>query len=97
MTDIVLECRTCAAYVVSPADPSAGECRRRAPVPVVLHWHEAPELNEHGCVKGFRVTMWPGVHADRCNCMEYSPGQAIIAQLAMKQAEAEAEAAGPLN
>ena len=89
-TELVLECRTCAAYVVNPSDPNVGECRRRAPVPIVLHWHEPPELNEHGRVRGYRLTVWPCVHADD-NCMEYTPGRAIISELAVAQAQAESK------
>ena len=61
-----------------------------------MHWPDRPELNEDGRVKGFRLTVWPGVNADD-NCLEYAPGQAIIAQLAMKQAAEEAAGAGPLQ
>ena len=93
---MVLECRTCAAYLASPSDPSLGECRRHAPTPLVMHWPERPELNEHGRVKGFRLTVWPGVNATDA-CMEFSPGQAILTRLATEKAAEEAAGAGPLQ
>ena len=90
--NMVLECRTCAAYLASP-DPTVGECRRRAPVPLVMHWPERPDLNEHGSVAGYRLTVWPGVNATDA-CMEYTPGRELAMQIA---AQHEAAGVGKLN
>ena len=94
--DMVLECRTCTAFRAHPDKPDVGECRRRAPVPIVMHWPERPEVDEHGRIKGFRMTIWPGVNGDDA-CMEYTPSHAIMTKLATQKAAAEAMEAGPLN
>ena len=78
--EAVFECRGCSAYRAHPTKPDVGECRRRAPVPLVAHWTDAPDLDEHGSVRGFRLTIWPGVGADD-NCMEFMPSAELMAQL----------------
>ena len=81
---VILECRSCAAYREHPVKPDVGECRRRAPVPLVLHWPTEPDVDEHGSVRGFRLTVWPGVSASDA-CLEYSPNAETIAQVEANQ------------
>ena len=88
--EAMMECRTCSAYREHPTKADTGECRRRAPVPLVLHWPTAPEVDEHGRLRGFRLTVWPGVSADDA-CMEYMPSAELMAQLTA-QYEASMEA-----
>ena len=97
--EIVFECSGCMAYMAHPSNPSVGECRRRAPAPVVMVTQERPELDERGRVKGFRLTVWPGVAATD-SCCEYQPSNATMAKVARQQAEKEAKVeakAGRLN
>ena len=86
--EIVFECGGCMAFMAHPDNPDVGECRRHAPVPLVVHWPERPELNEHGRVKGFRLTVWPGVNATD-SCCEYAPSDVTLAKVAKMQAATE--------
>ena len=79
--EATFECRTCSAYRAHPDKADVGECRRRAPVPVVMVTRERPEVDEHGRIKGCRLTVWPGVGAAD-GCMEYQPSADFVAQLA---------------
>ena len=87
---IVFECGGCLAYRAHPDKPDVGECRRRAPVPIVMVSRERPEVDVHGRVLGFRLTIWPGVNATD-SCCEYQPSQATVGKLAAMQAATEAE------
>ena len=78
--EMIFECRTCGAYKEHPDNPDQGECRRRAPTPLVMHWPEKPEVDEHGRILGYRCTCWPAVSADD-GCCEFVPGPEVGAQL----------------
>ena len=96
---IVFECSGCMAFMAHPSKPDVGECRRRAPVPLVMVSRERPEVDVHGRVLGFRHTVWPGVNATD-SCCEYQPSHATMAMVAKMEAEKEAQVeakAGPLN
>ena len=78
--EMVFECSNCAAFRAHPDKVGFGECRRRAPSPLVLHWPDRPEVDEHGSLLGFRLVLWPATAATDA-CMEYMPGPEVAAQM----------------
>ena len=96
---IVFECGGCMAFMTHPDNPAVGECRRHAPVPIVSVTRERPETDEHGRIRGYRLTVWPGV-ASTDSCCEYQPSNATMEMVQKMQAEKEAQVeakAGKLN